>query len=382
MQLRNNYVTILLGILIFLILSSGVVFSASTNWVKSLGQAAIYNGNQLQARDQALQDAYKKAIKKAVGMYIESTTVVEDMQVVEDKIYSQAKGYINEYKVLDDYIEGSTYNIKIRAKVSAEVQNELENLGFILKTQVGNPRVMLLVEEEDNYDYRENFSIFESKLRSILSEVGFELVDKSTIEKIQNKESTKKVLSGEPEAAVALSEDYGMDVVIYGKIFTEMLGKRRLNSSVMYSMKAYADIKAVTSQNGRIVASLNDSISAYAAGEEIAENEALEKLAAKIKQELVRKVVAGVNKTNGQKGLKLVVLDVGDFSQLTKLKSKIDQLRGVKSIELRNFSNGVAQYDLKVSSATDRLAVELSRLNEFDIKISQLYRNRLEIKLE
>jgi len=99
-------------------------------------------------------------------------------------------------------------------------------------------------------------------------------------------------------------------------------------------MKAYADIKAVTSQNGRIVASLNDSTSAYAAGEGIAENEALTKLAAKIKEKLVRKVVAGVNKTNGQQGLKLVVLDVKDFAQLTQFKSEIERLRGIKLIPL------------------------------------------------
>lgn len=382
-KLKKNRKIILLSsfILILFLFHTTIVFSAAGKWVTSKGQADIYNSNKSQARDEALQDAYNKAIKKAIGVYIKSSTLMKNMKIIENKIQSRTKGYIDNYEVINEYTKNNIYYMKIKAKVSAKIRSKLENLGFILRSQAGNPRVVLLVKEE-NDGQKALFSVFGSKLRSTMKEVGFELVDQNTIKTIQKKESSKKILEGNYEAAVALGEDYGADIVIYGKTFTELLGKRDLSSSAMYSMKAYGDIKAVTTQDGRIIASVNDSVSSYAPAKKAAGNRALKKLTKKIEKKLVKKIIAGINETTGQKNVKLVVLSVENFSQLSNFENILKELRGTKSVELRSFSNGVAQYDLKLAYKTRRLAMRLSKISDFKIEINQLYANRLEIKFK
>jgi len=45
-------------------------------------------------------------VEQAVGTFISSETVVENHEVLSDRIYSKAEGYVAEYKVLREKDEG------------------------------------------------------------------------------------------------------------------------------------------------------------------------------------------------------------------------------------------------------------------------------------
>jgi hypothetical protein len=53
------------------------------------GVAAVVKGDTGAARDKALDDALRKAVEQAVGTLIESETMVQNYQVLNDSIYSQ-----------------------------------------------------------------------------------------------------------------------------------------------------------------------------------------------------------------------------------------------------------------------------------------------------
>ncbi len=75
------------------------------------GVSSIEGGRKDIARDYAIKDDLKKAVEQAVGTFISSETVVENYEVLSDRIYSKAEGYVAEYKVLRDKEEGDLYSL-------------------------------------------------------------------------------------------------------------------------------------------------------------------------------------------------------------------------------------------------------------------------------
>ncbi|MFP4168481.1 MAG: flagellar assembly protein T N-terminal domain-containing protein [Desulfonatronovibrionaceae bacterium] len=110
--------SVFLPLLLCLVFIAGL--AGAEEPVTVVGTAPITAG-QSQAKQQALEQALRAAVEKGVGTLIDSKTTVENYQVLSDKIYSQASGYVNKYDVLSEgpSPDGSMYSTTIQAVVSA-----------------------------------------------------------------------------------------------------------------------------------------------------------------------------------------------------------------------------------------------------------------------
>ena len=54
--------------------------------------------------EDAERDALRTAVEKAVGTMVDSQTLVQNNQLVNDEIYTHSKGYITNYSVLEKII--------------------------------------------------------------------------------------------------------------------------------------------------------------------------------------------------------------------------------------------------------------------------------------
>ncbi|MCK7503639.1 MAG: hypothetical protein MZV70_05675 [Desulfobacterales bacterium] len=52
--------------------------------------------------DQAISDALRKAVEQGVGAYIDGETRVENFQLISDRIYSRASGFVSSYRVIHE----------------------------------------------------------------------------------------------------------------------------------------------------------------------------------------------------------------------------------------------------------------------------------------
>ncbi|MBU4286773.1 MAG: hypothetical protein KKI12_01205, partial [Proteobacteria bacterium] len=64
--------------------------------VTAWGESAATNDPALDKR-LAITHARRTALEQVVGSYVTSSTLVRNFQVVEDRIYSKATGFINSY---------------------------------------------------------------------------------------------------------------------------------------------------------------------------------------------------------------------------------------------------------------------------------------------
>ncbi|MEJ2744553.1 MAG: hypothetical protein P8123_02535, partial [bacterium] len=87
--------------------------------VVATGEAAVRGtGSEalLLAKDEAINRAQRRAIEQGIGTIVDSETMVENFQLLEDKVLSQVKGYITGFKVIkDNKGEEGVYSVTIEA---------------------------------------------------------------------------------------------------------------------------------------------------------------------------------------------------------------------------------------------------------------------------
>ena len=95
--------------------------------VQAEGVGVIVAKETAVARDRALEDALRKAVEQAVGTMISSDTVVQNYQLLYDRIYSKSRGYIQNYQIVSEGKKGENlYSVKIRASVSSgDIKDDL-----------------------------------------------------------------------------------------------------------------------------------------------------------------------------------------------------------------------------------------------------------------
>jgi serine/threonine-protein kinase len=134
--------------------------------------------------DELRRDARRQAIEKAVGVYVESSTLVENYLLIEDRVLSRSKGLIKQIleqsspRLGDDGL----MHIKIKAEVFiGEVKNALDTLSrqsrISLIRQHGNPTISVAIVVKDakrgNREGKENSTIAENILKDRFVDFGY-----------------------------------------------------------------------------------------------------------------------------------------------------------------------------------------------------------------
>ncbi len=167
---------------------SVVVAEEAEKEIIALGMAG---GEVSMARDEAINDALRNAVEQGVGTYITSETTVEQMTLVEDRIYSESRGYIKSYEILQEGLKEGTYQVSISAIVKMEqLAEDLESIGLLIRKK-RNPRVMVVVYSEKlNSPYwgviQEGNRNAENQIESKLMAKGFQLVDAGQVRRKKN----------------------------------------------------------------------------------------------------------------------------------------------------------------------------------------------------
>lgn len=351
---------------------------ASTSVVVE-GVGEIISGETARARDEAINDAFRRSIEKAIGAYISSETKMENLQVIKDEIYLNSRGYVTDYEILSEEQGEDLYRVEIKAWVKSTPLKK--DLARIIKT-CSNPKMVVIIEET-NLGRKEAFSTIGSSLRSYFQERGFHLVSRSQVKKIKDNVMAKKALEGDMEAATSLAMNFEADIIITGKAYTEFITKKMVRSTEMYSTKAYADLQAIVLQQAQIVASFTKTTTEYDLSKRSAGNKALSVISEKVNEKLAFKVIDAFC-TGGDgpaRSLQLIITNLQSFSQFMSIKDSLTNTRGVDSVYQRLFDVPVAKLDIDLTIKPQDLAYRLENLKEFNLKITKFTSSKIEVKV-
>jgi hypothetical protein len=177
-----------------------------SNAFTQFSQKTVVVEGEGETKDEAVKKAMRSAVEQGVGVLVDSETLVENNELINDKIYTEVKGYVVSSKILEESEESGLHTVKIEAVVSlAELRKSIKGLRIVLD-EMENPRFAVNFNEYiDGADLPspELRPLFEKKLK----EDKFEVIDIAQLERIQERDATLNY--EDPIQAAALGRRIG-----------------------------------------------------------------------------------------------------------------------------------------------------------------------------
>ena len=381
---------------LFVLFAASSASAQESRTVAAEGVAVIQQGKLDIARDQALEDAQKRAVEQAIGILINSQTQVENYQLISDKILSQTKGYITRYNVSGESVDSGLLRVRINAEVSlGKLTDDLSGIGILLG-QMHKPRTMIMIAEQNighewyawwwGYgSHREHeqteMGVVENTFMDAFTQKGFEFIDHAAAAKEIKVTPAFKVQDLNAQQAQTLGNQADAEVVIVGKALAKLYGDI---GGGMKSVQADLSVKAIRTDTGQVIAAATTHAAAVHITPETAGIDALKKASQSAADQMMEKILAVYAKEAG--GTKSVNITISglDKTQFVKFKDVLrNQVRGIKDVHERSFSGGVAKLSVDSKSSAQMLSDELSLkdFGTFSVEIMGSTANSLELKV-
>jgi hypothetical protein len=384
------------GWLILALLCGGIpAFGQQAQTITAEGVGAVFGNDRAIARDQAIQDALRKAVEQAVGTLVSSETMVQNFQTLNDRIYTQTQGYIQNYRVLSETPGSNIHTVTIQATVAiGDLEKDLQALGFLLG-QVGKPRIMILVAEQqigrDSFNYwwgpgrgaQANLNVAENTIMDRFREKGFDIVDPQAQAGSIKVPPALQVVDLSNQNAITLGKQVDAEIVIIGKALARSVGS--IAGTSMKSIQANISMRAIQIDNARVLSSGNENAAAVHIDEVTGGAEAIKKASVKISDKMMDDILKNFqNRVGATTTVSLVVFGLAGADDIRKFKNSVlGQVRGVEGIHERSFSENMVKIDVDVRGSAQSISQDMSRKTfpDFAVKVIRSTWNTLEIQV-
>jgi hypothetical protein len=378
-----------------LLCGSMPAFGQQSQTVTAEGVGAIFGNDRAIARDQAIQDALRKAVEQAVGTLVSSETMVQNFQTLNDKIYTQTQGYIQSYRILSETPGTNIHQVTIQATVAVgDLEKDLQALGFLLG-QVGKPRIMILVAEQQigrqYYNYwwgthrgaQTDLNVAENTIMDRFREKGFDIVDPQAQAGNIKVPPAFQVVDLSNQNAITLGKQVDAEIVLIGKALARSVGS--IAGTSMKSVQANISMRAIQIDNARVLSSGNENAAAVHIDEVTGGVEAIKKASAKMSAKMMDDILKNFQKRVGATTtVQLIILGLVDANDIRRFKNSVLlQVRGVEGSHERSFSESMVKMDLDVRGSAQSISQDISRKTfpDFAVKVIRSTWNTLEVQV-
>ena len=360
--------------------------SAQTK-VRAEGMSVISNNRVDIAREMALDGALRSAVEKVVGVMVTSSSEVENFQLKLDRILSESKGFISNYKIISEKQQGDQFEVAVEAEVGRErLKDRLEAINLIIARKA-KPRLMLLFAEKAQKD-----AIAEAAMSRYFMGKGFKLIDAQSLPRERSGE-----LPQDPKSVSRLAGQYGAEIVMIGAVDAATTSFN-VGGIEMHSNKVTVSVKVINGDTGEVITTDSKGGSAPGMKGDIKKitEEAAEKLARQMMEEVLEKWSSELTNTVT---VKLVVSGLDSYETLQQFKDLLStEVKGFKEVQQRAYRQGEAELDVEMrgnsrSLADDLMAMTLNQkivkiqgitttLNQKKVKILGITANRVDARVQ
>lgn len=344
--------------------------------IEAEGRAA---GAALQSRDEALNRALRAAIEQGVGSVIDSETMVNNFQLLDDQIYSQVKGYIKSYEVVgDNQGQGGMYIIRVRAVVALGLlEKDLKALKLTMKRR-GNPRVMFIFSELID-GLEQAGAVTQTEMERAFLAREFPLVDKAQMQMVKERDAALSY--ADPNRAAALGRQFGAEIVIVGQATADLVDSSRPYGVSVFAYQSQISARAVKTDTAEVMVSDQASAESRGGGRIPTAKEALRIGAGQLAERMMVQVVERMrgeafNLVNVQ-----IVADGATATTRRMLTQALEDIRGVESVNERSFVNQVVILDVNIDGAIWKdFDVRLENLPGVALVVTEKTQNRIHVR--
>ena len=366
---------IILLIIIGILLCNGLV-SAKTVSVSGSGNTV----------SEAENDALRNAVESTIGVYIDSQTLIDKNVVLTDQVYSQSRGFIRNYKVLNKTQRNGLWIVTVEANVDdtpdSKLMSELTRLG-VIAIKLRNPRIAVYIPETHLGTQATN-PAGETAVIKAFADAGFSNMIAASprlqgIDPNGQAWSAKPVVQMNAEDMRSAARFFEADILIVGEAFSESTGDvgRFLPGYQVtntFSCKARADAKMYIASTGQILAADGKSGAGADASETIASQKALA-AAGKLLGEFFAEKLIETGSGNRQ-GFELAVQGSG-FNKVNLVQNALIKVSGIKNINLLQYENGKATFSFLYSGAPQTLFKAIQAVTDADLRLVSMGYNSM-----
>jgi len=351
--------------------------AAGETEVLAEGAAAITGTAADIARDNAIDDALRKAVEQGVGAYVDAETEVSNYQLISDRIYSRTHGYVSSYRVIDETQAGGLYRVVVRAVVRTEaIEDDLAAIGILLAEQ-GRPRIMVVIRELSSMGELDEASslmggtMFETAVLDHFREKGFPVVDAHTAREALRRDQLRLMLQGDDETAALIGLRAGAEIVITGTALH--IEESRMMAGSPRRMHEYrVSARAVNTETAALLAGKAMTV-ALPFSESQARARAADSTASYLESAILDGWIRSGNTT-------LLVATNASFERMSRLRSDIrNHVRGVLDVVTRDLTGSRGTMEVLSETSTEEVMDDLSSLDT-GFRIIGFSGNRVELE--
>ena len=332
------------------------------------------------SKDDAVRDALRNAVEQAVGTLVDSQTLVQNMAVINDEIYTKSQGFVRDYKVIDARSSGGQVTVTVRALIDTEPNSELmTKLQKLKLIEVGlrDPKIGVIIAEYNKSYWIPNQAAEASVIRK-LREAGFKrVIDPRQAANIRGNDFIKSVMDGDLATARSMAGAYSLDYVVVGSAFSNFAGEVVAGGGVL-SARASIEAKVMKVDTGEIIGSNTFEAAGVDITGDIAAKKAIAKAGEKVADYLIKELLNYAADT--EKPLRIVVRHLTSFNKLNALQSELKATHGVKAVYLRNYQNGMAELDVNYTGTPQVLATQLQSFGNLPLVVVNISNSSLDVE--
>lgn len=321
------------------------------------------------SREEAVTDALRNAVEQAVGTLVDSQTLIQNAEVVQDEIYTKSRGFVQDWTIISEQSQPGqtvvTARVQVDTQPSSRLTGQLQRLKLI-EQGLRDPRIGVIIPEY-HLSARIPDPAGETAMIKKLLAAGFSrLVDIGQIQNIRYTNTVKAIIQGNRDEALAFASSQGLDYLIVGEAFST-------RSSFQYgliSCGARLEAKIIKADTGEVIATNGLYGTGVHSSEFIAAKLALTEAGEKMGDYMVQRLMAFAG--NPEKGVQLVVRGVTSYAKVSLLENELKQVRGVKNVYVRSYGGGIVTIDINYTYAPKNLANELERLSGITLNITDI----------
>lgn len=345
------------------------------------GVGVIVKGNHARARDKAIVNGLRRCVEQAVGELVDPDLILNNYPLIQSELLDRAEDYISRYRIFHEQPlpKARLYRVAIQATVArAQLKSDLQAMGLYLGRR-GKPTVMVLIEEvaapdgglppDGNHSQR----TFLDHLRRR----GFPVVESP---KTSNP-TAAQALAGDPQAAAALGQGAGVEVVLVGKTVVRRISLPAAETAPSY--QATISVRAVEADEGRVVVTGSDSAVALP-GDASKPETVIQQAAAKLASFMADQLLIQWRVEETQTTPIVLAITGASIANLVQFKSGLrNNIPGVRQMIQRRYSSEGAVVEVGYTDDASHLAEAIGRIRFglFTVQVVGVGPQRLDIHI-
>lgn len=336
---------------------------------ETTGEAAILENN----RDRAIQEAKDKALREAVeqvaGVMLSAETLTENSQLVSDRIYANAAGYIRSFEIVKKEEKGGVMAVTVKAQVGrAQLDKDLQAVQALVR-RLGSRRI-LIVTQEQSYakDGIIRSHVLETELTKAFEKDGWKIIDPKFAGGGAMELASSITVGGTPTAD-KIADIKAADFIVYGTVGFRHQSPHPMTVSsnpkdpqMHFPVTGEYDLAVFSTENGAQLGKIAGKLFSPSIGNskisyERTTFDVVKGKAPEIVGELRKGIYEGLRQLQVNGGdMKVVVVGIKDFSSAQNfVKVLRESITGVTEVAGNTkFADGKAEYGVTfVGTSTD-----------------------------